>query len=302
MGYVVGVDGGGTRTTLVIADRAGRELTRREGPPGLVDPRNPLASAQMIAALARSSIAEAGLTLPAAALCAGLAGVGHAAEHDAVQQALEAAAVARRVLLVSDGEIALEGALGSEPGILLIAGTGSIAYGRGEDGRVLRCGGWGMVLGDEGSGYWAGRSALRAALCSLDGRGPVTRLLDALVSETGAGEPDGLPPWAGRAGKAEIARLTTTVISIAESGDDVAMRILRDAAADLGAHAFALRERLAPWSGPSRIVLHGGVTRHELFARLVGNAIGSRADDFHLQNGKSDAVTGAVRLATAQIA
>ncbi|HEX8243346.1 MAG TPA: BadF/BadG/BcrA/BcrD ATPase family protein, partial [Longimicrobium sp.] len=145
-----GIDGGGTKTTLALADDDGRELARRVGPAGLVDPRDPTATAEMLAELVRDALAEAGLAEKPAALCAGLAGVGNERERRQVEAALAAAEVAGRVRVVTDGEIALDGALGGRAGILIIAGTGSVAYGQAEDGRVERCGGWGMVVGDEG--------------------------------------------------------------------------------------------------------------------------------------------------------
>jgi glucosamine kinase len=124
-----------------------------DGPAGLVDPRRPTATAEMLTALVREALAAAELEGPAHSLCAGLAGVGNAAEREMVESALAREGVARNVCVRSDGETALHGALGGEAGLLLVAGTGSIAYGRSEDGRVERCGGWGMVTGDEGSGY-----------------------------------------------------------------------------------------------------------------------------------------------------
>ncbi|HEX5726012.1 MAG TPA: BadF/BadG/BcrA/BcrD ATPase family protein, partial [Longimicrobiaceae bacterium] len=176
-----GVDGGGTRSTLVLADEHGRELARRVGPSGLVDPRRPTATAGMLARLLRAALRTARVSERPAALVAGLAGVGNQAEREQVQEALVASAVAERVQVRTDGEIALEGALGGGAGILLIAGTGSVAYGRGEDGRLERCGGWGMVVGDEGSGWALGRAGLAAALRAADGRGPATRLLPRLL-------------------------------------------------------------------------------------------------------------------------
>src|SRR5690606_35162334 len=133
---------------------------------------------------------SAGLEGPARALCAGLAGVGNATEREIVEAAFRRARVADVVAVVSDGEIALHGALRGGPGILVIAGTGSVAYGRGEDGRVERCGGWGMVVGDEGSGYQTGRAGLRAALHAVDGRGAPTELLTDLLGVLGLAEPD----------------------------------------------------------------------------------------------------------------
>ena len=168
--------------------RAGTELARVSGAAGLVDPRHPEHSAEVIAQLVRMASAQAGLSAPPAALCAGLAGVGNEAERVAVEQAL--AGTARVVRVVSsDGEIALHGAFGGGPGVLLIAGTGSVAYGRGPDGRMDRCGGWGMFVGDEGSGYALGRAALAAALRSVDGREAETRLLPAHPGPAEAGRP-----------------------------------------------------------------------------------------------------------------
>ncbi|HEY0151303.1 MAG TPA: BadF/BadG/BcrA/BcrD ATPase family protein, partial [Longimicrobium sp.] len=221
-----GVDGGGTRTTLVLADRSGREILRRVGGAGLVDPRDPLASAALVADLVRGAMAEAGLTDPPAALCAGLAGVGNETERLAVENALAAEGVAGRVRIVTDGEIALEGALGGGAGVLIIAGTGSVAFGRGEDGRVERCGGWGMFVGDEGSGYSIGRAGVVAALRAADGRGPRTPLLDTLMSVMGVDSIHGIPPWVGRAEKSGIAALARRVVEAADAGDEVALDVL----------------------------------------------------------------------------
>jgi len=135
---LAGVDGGGTKTLVALADESGRELVRHTGPAGLVDPRHPTAAAEVVAAVVREAVAAAGLAGTPAVLCAGLAGVGNRAEREAVRGALLAAGVAARVEVVTDGETALEGSLGGEAGILLIAGTGSVAYGRGPDGRVER--------------------------------------------------------------------------------------------------------------------------------------------------------------------
>ncbi|HET7273853.1 MAG TPA: BadF/BadG/BcrA/BcrD ATPase family protein [Longimicrobiaceae bacterium] len=300
MRYVIGIDGGGTRTTLAIASEDGSEILRREGPPGIVDPRAPEESAAALVNLARAALADAGVQAPVAAICAGLAGVGDPAAREVVRLAMVRAGIADRVLVVTDGETALEGALGSGAGILLVAGTGSIAYGRGEDGRVLRCGGWGAVVGDEGSGYMIGRQAMRAALRAVDGRGPATRLLDAVVASTGVDGPAGIPSWAGRNGKAEIARLASLTFELAGSGDAVALRIVENAASDLAAHAVALRDSLAPWSAAPTVVLHGGVTRERLFVRLLEEKLAEQLGEVQLRPASADAVIGAIRMAIRQ--
>lgn len=299
MRYLIGVDGGGTRTILALADESGRELLRETGPAGLVDPRYPALTARMLAELVATAKEKAGLEGRAIAMCAGLAGVGNRREREMVEGALGAAGVADRVVVCSDGEIALHGALSGGPGILLIAGTGSVGYGRSEDGRVERCGGWGRVVGDEGSGYEIARSALRATLRAVDGRGPRTEMLAALLSATGVAEPDGIPSWVGRAEKAEIAALAVEVLAVARAGDEVALGVVRDAATALAAHAAALIHRLAPWSSPTPVVVNGGLTRDPTFTERVGEALRALALPLQQRAGAADAVAGAVGMARA---
>lgn len=296
---LAGVDGGGTRSTLVLADLAGRELARVAGPPGLVDPRAPERSAEIIATLVRIAAAQAGLAACPASLCAGLAGVGNEAERGAVERTLVAARVAERVRIVSDGEIALQGAFAGGPGVLLIAGTGSVAYGRGPDGRTERCGGWGMYLGDEGSGYAIGREALAAALRSVDGREERTGLLPLVLELLGLDGPRGVPPWAGRAAKGELAALARPVLDLAASGDPVARRLVERQAEALASHVVALAHRLGPWPGDVPVVFHGGVLRSGLYASLVDLALRRNAHPYRIQPAHADAVAGAVSYARA---
>lgn len=300
--YFVGIDGGGTRTTLGISDESGREILRRVGPAGLVDPRRPSATADFLVSLVREAAHSAGFTGPAAALCAGLAGVGNPTEREVVEGALARSGVADLVSVVSDGETALHGALQGGPGILVISGTGSVAYGRAEDGRIERCGGWGMLLGDEGGGYEIGRAGLRAALLAVDGRGPQTRLLPHLLQTLGMAIPEAIPSWAARAEKAEVAMLAVHVLRLAEQGDAVAHEIVAEAALDLAAHVDALMARLRPWSEPPAVVLHGGVARDPVFGPTVRTVLATRQPPVRVVESAADAVTGALEFARALVA
>ncbi len=292
-----GVDGGGTRTTLVLAGPDGREILRHVGGAGLVDPRAPTASAVLVADLVRAAMSQAGLTEPPASLCAGLAGVGNETERDAVERALAAEGVAGRVRIVTDGEIALEGSLGGGAGVLVIAGTGSVAYGRAEDGRVARCGGWGMFVGDEGSGYALGRAGIVAALRAADGRGPPTRLLAELMERMGVETPNGIPPWVGRSEKSVIAALSRPVVEAAEAGDAVALEILRREAGELALHPRALAGVLDPWSGPISVVLYGGTSASALYTGMVEEALAAGPREFRVRLPVADAVAGALSMA-----
>jgi len=297
MTVFAGIDGGGTRTTLALADEGGRELARRVGPAGLVDPRAPAATADMLAALVRDACAEAGVGETPVALCAGLAGVGNEDERREVEAALAASGVAERVSVTTDGAIALEGALGGHAGILLIAGTGSVGYGRGVDGRVERCGGWGMIVGDEGSAWSLGRGGLAAALRAADGRGPHTPLLPKFLELLELDGPSGIPPWAGRAEKASVAALAVHVLDAAAAGDPVAGKIVGREARELASHAIALAHRLEPWSGPVPVVFHGGTLQAEIYATAVTRALDDAETPFEVRPGVADAVAGALSYA-----
>jgi len=295
--YYIGIDGGGTRTTIALADDAGLELARRSGPAGNVDPRRPLAAVETIVRLVRELLAEATVTAPVEALCAGLAGTANVVEREAVWGALEREGVAQRVVVCSDGEIALEGALMGRPGVLLVGGTGSVGWGRAEDGRIERCGGWGMIAGDEGSAYGLGRASLAAALRSYDGRGAETELRSRLLEALGLAHPDALPSWAGRAEKGEIAGLALHTVRLAEGGDGVAVELVREAAGELAEHAAALIRRLGPWRSPAAVVLHGGLARHPLYARLVVDSLRGLELTFQMEHAAADSVAGALSVA-----
>jgi glucosamine kinase len=297
MRYFVGIDGGGTRTTLGIADESGRELLRRVGPAGIVDPRRPAATAELLVSLVHEAATTAALDGPAAALCAGLAGVGNAAEREIVESMFARAGIAHRVAVLSDGEVALHGTLGGQPGMIVIAGTGSVAHGRAEDGRIERCGGWGMILGDEGGGYDIARSALRAALLSLDGRGPETRLFPLVLDVLGLSTPTAIPSWVARAEKAEVALLAIHVIRLGEKGDAVAREIVSEAALALANHVQALTATLGPWSAPPPVVLHGGVATDPIFAPRLRSVLATLPEPVRIVEAEVDAVTGALDYA-----
>ena len=294
---IIGIDGGGTRTTLALADGDGRELLRLEGAAGIVDPRDPGGAIEVVAELVREALAEARVGPRVDSLCAGLAGVRSEAEREAVREALAEEGIAERVTVRSDGEIALQGAFADEPGILLIAGTGSVAWGRAEDGRVESCGGWGMVIGDEGSAYELGRGALTALVRSVDGRGPRTRLLPLVLEALRLADPDPIRRWAGRAEKSEIAGLAVAVARAAAEGDEVARTLVARGAAGLVEHVRALLERLGPWRSAPGVVLHGGLGAEPLFNSLVREGLAALHPPLGLRPAAADAVTGALQIA-----
>jgi glucosamine kinase len=257
--HFMGIDGGGSRTTACVADETGRILAR-----ATTGPSNPckvgLATAQRhLLAAAGEAIRRSGLAkYRLDGLCAGIAGVDRPAIQRILKDGLRRAVMARRYLITSDGIVALESGLGgSSSGVLIISGTGSIGYGRAEDGSILRCGGWGTVFDDAGSGYDIGRKAITAALRAFDGRGSRTRLGDDLckalklrriTDAVGAS----LPPH-------RIAAVFPVVERAAAGGDAVARGLCEEAGEDLADLAWALLERMEALSQNLPVVCSGGV-------------------------------------------
>jgi len=183
---VVGVDGGGSKTRVIVGTAEGEILATVDGAKSAVVPGRASDSANVIADLvvrAIAEIAQPGVVVPRVLYC-GVAGTGREEERRALHAALDAKELAEEVVIDSDGLIAMYDAFEDRPGILLVVGTGSIAYGRSPAGEVVRCGGWGPTFGDEGSGGWIGRRALSIVAASSDGREPPTALLFPILAAT----------------------------------------------------------------------------------------------------------------------
>jgi N-acetylglucosamine kinase-like BadF-type ATPase len=168
-----------------------------------------------------------------------------------------------RILVVNDALVALEAGAPGEPGIVVISGTGSICYGRNARGEAARSGGWGYVLGDEGSGYWIGRAALRAVLREADRRGPKTALTPLLLAHFGVEQPQGLihEVYQSPLKPSAIGALAMCVQAAFGQGDEAAIGILRGAANELESAALSVARRLGLIGEPFRFILSGGIFR-----------------------------------------
>lgn len=270
----VGVDGGGTRSRALAVGADGREQARVEGPSGLVDPRDPASAAAVVAALVRRAASAAGASLPLDGLWAGLAGVGQEGPRRAVEAALGGAGVARRVAVGTDVEAARADAFGDGPGVLLIAGTGSVALALDPRGERTTVGGWGHLLDDAGSGYRIGLDGLRAVVASEDGRAPATELTRVLVEATGARFPAELAAWVAAAAKKDVAALALPVFRARAAGDAAAVRVVHRAVGGLRALLEAALSRTGGWSGPPPVALSGGLVQEggELREAVAGAA------------------------------
>lgn len=294
---LVGVDGGATHTRVLVQTRDGRLLARLEGSGSLVRSARPEAGVGMLAEHVRNALRQAGCQPPAHALCCALAGAGRPEDRQPVEQALRAEHVATRVRVAPDAQAALYDAFHGRDGILLLAGTGSIALAS-RAGRSTRVGGWGAVMGDEGSAFAIGRSALQAVARAHDGRGLATRLTDAVLRHAGCATPEALVAWADRATKADIAALAPLVSDA--STDPVASTILDDAADRLVDHVRALLPNVGGRGKKVPLALAGGALspdsdlRRRLLRRLHEDGI-----PVEPRAAVVDAARGALRLAAA---
>jgi glucosamine kinase len=243
--FFAGVDGGGSKTRVIIADMKGDHLADIAGPGSAMRPGGGDHSAEVIGDLVRRAMSEAGLENERPrVLVAGVAGVGRPAENRALTVALEDLELADEVVVQGDGEIALTDAFGSGAGVILISGTGSIAYGRSPAGVLARCGGWGPAFGDEGSGAWIGRKALAIVAAAQDGREPSTALTGAILTAAQVNEAVELIPWGIAATPRELAALAPVVFNVASAGDIRANSLVGLAVEELVLHVRALGLRL----------------------------------------------------------
>jgi glucosamine kinase len=258
-GLFVGVDGGGTHTRVLVVDEQSAELATAEGPGSAIKP----GASSHSAAVIRETVQKACVALgdrPIRALCVGVAGAGRDEERDTLQAVLDADRIAGSVAVVTDAEIAIEDAFGAGPGILLTAGTGSIAYGKGPTGVMARCGGWGPVIGDEGGGSWIGRRALGVAAASHDGREPESALTEALTNALALESLEQLIPWAASATPADFGKLAPVVLEIAATGDLRANSLVTLAVEELALHIRTLARKLfSDERAAFRLAMHGGL-------------------------------------------
>jgi len=253
---LLGVDAGGSHTTALVADGAGRPLGSAHGEPGAVRPGHEQAAADAILDTCRQVLRHLPAGARAGVLVVGAAGAGADAPREALRAALLVGGLAPTVLVTTDAEIALVAAFGAEPGIVLLAGTGSIAWARLPDGAMARIGGLGPTLGDQGSGFDIGRQGLRAAALARQGLGDATLLAAQILPDDAALASAVLsqhetPPRL-------VAMLARLVIEAADGGDAVARRIVESGADQLFAHVAALARRFPPGSRV-KVALGGGL-------------------------------------------
>jgi glucosamine kinase len=236
--YLLGIDGGATKTLAAVLDLERGELHLGHGGPSNQDSAGVGAAGTALFGAADEALAGAGISdgeLDAAVLA--VAGT----DTDAVVAHMRERR-SREWIVVNDVVGAWASATGAQPGVGAISGTGSNVFGVGRDGRPWRAGGWGHLLGDEGSGYWLGVQSIKAALRDRESSGPPTALSDAAVNFFGAPSVEALAVmvYAKPLSKSEIAAFAIETARIAERGDAVARELYERGAAELASQIAAV--------------------------------------------------------------
>jgi len=278
----LGVDGGQSTTTALIGDETGRILGAGQGGPcnhvGAAEGRAKLTRAvqeSLTRACAQANLDPAQIHYEAA--CFGMSG-GPEDKEAILTEILPVT----QLIVTHDGLIALSGATAGEPGIVTIAGTGCIVFGRNAAGRAARASGWGYIFGDEGAGFDITRQSLRAALRYEEGWGPATLLHDLLLQATGSKDANQVLHrfYTDEYPRPRIASLSRLADEAAIAGNPVAAGILHNAAQQLASLTAAIRQQLWKAGEPAQVAYVGGVYRSQIllerFRLLVEMENGNR--------------------------
>lgn len=315
---LLAVDGGGTKCLAVLVDRTGQEVGAGRSGSCNYQGIGEEAACRELAAAIRLAMEDAAARREWADLsgvsadgpveweveCAVFGIAGLDTEHDRqvitgmVRRVLAQLGIRVGHLIVeNDGFAALLGATGGKPGILVIAGTGSIAFGVNSAQETARAGGWGHRVGDEGSGYWIGKQAIMAVLKAADGRGEPTVLKELLLPFAGLKQVEDLANWTYSPlySVDKVGELSPLVSQAADAGDRVAASILRQAGEELFQAARAVIDRLNMKSMPFHMILQGGVLQNDERVRsIVVNSVREYAAHVVIDHAQNDPIFGVI--------
>ena len=287
--FIAGIDGGGTHTRLEIRDMENRTLQRAEFGPFNINSIGEAAFRSLL----REVFAFCGDMAQCARICFGAAGCSNPRVGQVLEEELICAGFRGEWMLCGDQAIALRGAMDGS-GIIVIAGTGSICYGKNDAGETARSGGYGHLIDDGGSGYALGREVLSAAVRCMDGRIRDCQILEAVCVRLNAG-PEAIVPfvYSPKTDKSAIAAFSSIALELAEKGDACAWQILQQQARELTALVGAVQSKLG--LEDCRIALLGGLIAHDNpYSRVVAEQMASLGTVIPAAH---DALWGAAQMA-----
>lgn len=300
MALFAGIDGGGSKTSCLIGDEhslLGSAVTAGSNVVRVGETR----AKQSLSDAIRQACSAAGVAASEIhRTCVGVAGAARAGVSEFVRRTI-AGMVSGEVEVVGDMVITLEAAFGAGAGVVAIAGTGSIAYGRNSKGETARAGGWGFAVSDEGSGHWIGRSAVAAAFRARDrdgdkDEGRSTQLFESILNFWQLETEEQLVLAANRTPSPDFAALFPSVLAAAESGDALAVGVLTQAGAELAGLAQIVSQRIFREDETIPVAMSGGVFASSALVRQV---FYNRLQASHPQVAVSEAVAEPVRGALA---
>ena len=298
--HVLGIDAGGTKTVALLADESGQIVGEGRAGGANLQTEGELQVEKILHDVIVHAMASR--RSPPEAVCLGMAGVDRESDGRVIRGIMQRLGFRQNTLIVNDALIALVAGAGASPGVVVISGTGSIAYGVSHRGFAARAGGWGPTLGDEGSGYWIGRRALEAVVRDVDGRGPKTALTDRVLEYFSLPRPELLISeiYHQPHGRRAIASLAPIVDAARADGDLVAGEIMIDAADELAKAAASVITRLEMRGEQFPILLAGGMLkRSEWLSAEIERRMAEVAPRSEVLPLMHEPVMGAVRLAAA---
>ncbi len=308
MAIFLGIDGGGSKTSCLIGDETSVLGTGTAGPSNVVRVGEAQARESLAAAIRQACMVANLKPAEISRVCVGLAGAARPEIAEVVRGTVSEIISGEvkpgkiktsEIKVVGDNVIALEAAFGSGPGVIVIAGTGSIAYGHNRHGQTARAGGWGFAISDEGSGHWIGRAAVAAALRAWDENQDVDApLLASVMKSWGLESRERLVLVANATPSPDFAALFPAVVALADSGDRGARDVLAQAGSQLAELAGIVVRRLFPDSGAVPVAMSGGIFGSSALVRQsFYNGLRSEHPDMALNPGVIEPVRGALELA-----
>jgi len=259
--YFLGIDGGASKTRCLLGDEYFVVASGVSGPCNPVRVGLEQCGDALLTAITQACDAAGIQASHIQSSCLGLAGAARAEISNPLRDVLRQI-ISGHIEIVGDNQIALHAALGSDPGVVVISGTGSIAYGRGSDGRITRAGGWGHAISDEGSGTWIGRTAIAAIFRAADEHQHEPRLLPEILRFWNLPTREPLVIKANAPTAPDFASLVPTITVFANEGDPLARSILSRAGSELAVLARIAITKIFEPATSVPVAMSGGVFRH----------------------------------------
>lgn len=310
--YIIGIDGGGTKTHAVIANQSGTTVSEHIGGPSNFQIIGVEKASETIFSLIELCCESVGCEIGnISTVVCGLTGAGRPGDQHRMVLGLKNRARSKnvklkKVVVESDARIALEGAFNGGTGIILIAGTGSIAFGKDGRGSVHRVGGWGRVLGDEGSGFFLGRLGLTSITRQMDGRGLTTQLTKMVAKKFGLSDQTEIINAVYK-NNFDIASIAPLVIKAAKQKDEVCRAIIENAVIELAWHIQVAAEKISRSSTKKirekvRVAFIGGLIANEtILTRLLTQYLNENFPVIEIIQPMSSPAYGAIVMALSKV-